>query len=96
MKGTENKMSYQGTRSSAKSWLQGIFSALVALNVISLISAIVATNGSGIGLSIIGIAIDGIMLAAIVKERRVVLNICTIIFIIGIVFAVVSIVAGEI
>uniref|UniRef100_T1JY15 Uncharacterized protein n=1 Tax=Tetranychus urticae TaxID=32264 RepID=T1JY15_TETUR len=80
MKGTEDKMSYQGARSSAKSWLQGIFSVLVALNVISLIAAIVATNGSGISLYNCGV----------------VLNIIRIILKIGIVFAVISIVAGDI
>uniref|UniRef100_T1JY20 Uncharacterized protein n=1 Tax=Tetranychus urticae TaxID=32264 RepID=T1JY20_TETUR len=79
-------------RSSVKLWLLGIYSFVIALNIVTFISAIFTYNVTGICLNILSIVIDGVLLTAIVKEWRVVLNIGRIVLTIVIVILAIAIV----
>lgn len=79
---------------SAKNWLIRIFSVSVALCVIRLFGA--ASIGSGFGLAVICLVMEGIMLTAIIKRWRIVLIIGRIVLMFSIVAGVIGIVVGGI
>uniref|UniRef100_T1K570 Uncharacterized protein n=1 Tax=Tetranychus urticae TaxID=32264 RepID=T1K570_TETUR len=80
--------------SSSKKWLIRIFVFLIVLDVIRLINGILSSSGVGIGSTSFSFLIDGIMLLAILRQWKVILQIGRIVLIIDIVLGLIVEVLG--
>uniref|UniRef100_T1JY04 Uncharacterized protein n=1 Tax=Tetranychus urticae TaxID=32264 RepID=T1JY04_TETUR len=63
------------TNSASKTILTGLFGFLVLLDGIRLLTAIVSLSGSDIGLTLISLAIDGLLFMAVIRRWKFILKI---------------------
>lgn len=70
------------TSNGPKIALTGLFGLLVLLDGIKLLTSLVTLSASDIGISLIGLAVDGLLLVAVIKQWKFIIKIARIVILI--------------